>query len=216
MEARRRDNRLEVAMVDIDTLAPKAHLLRKVERIMDYAWLYERLSPYYCHDNVDPVVLVKMVLIQHLFGIPSLRQTHREIVLNVALSIGGFSGAICWIPHFATVNYAFCKRFPSELVAEIFEHILNKALKGKKDRYKPWEYTMIVTSAPEEMCCGTRRRIAMGSAHTGARRQVQMRSQRKGAKDTDASHLAEVSGHGGGIAQVRLRQRGLRLAQKDD
>jgi hypothetical protein len=49
------------------------------------------------------------------------------------------------------VSYAFCKRFPPELAAEIFEHILNKALKGKKDRYKPWEYTMIVASAPEEM-----------------------------------------------------------------
>jgi hypothetical protein len=28
------------------------------------------------------------------------------------------------IPHFATVSYAFCKRFPSELAAEIFEHVL--------------------------------------------------------------------------------------------
>ena len=32
------------------------------------------------------------------------------------------------IPHFATVSYAFCKRFPDELTSEIFEHILNKAL----------------------------------------------------------------------------------------
>ena len=32
------------------------------------------------------------------------------------------------IPHFATVSYAFCKRFPPELSEEIFAHILNKAL----------------------------------------------------------------------------------------
>ena len=32
------------------------------------------------------------------------------------------------IPHFATVSYAFCNRFPPELSAEIFEHMLNKAL----------------------------------------------------------------------------------------
>ena len=42
----------------------------------------------YCHDNgrpgTDPVVLIKMVLIQHLFGIPSLRQTHRDIQVNLA------------------------------------------------------------------------------------------------------------------------------------
>ena len=35
------------------------------------------------------------------------------------------------IPHFATVSYAFCKRFPDELTTEIFEHILNKALNNR-------------------------------------------------------------------------------------
>ncbi len=55
---------------------------------MDYDWLYELLYPYYCHTNgrsgTAPVILIKMVLIQHLFGIPSLRQTYREINVNVA------------------------------------------------------------------------------------------------------------------------------------
>lgn len=35
------------------------------------------------------------------------------------------------IPHFATVSYAFCRRFPPELSEEIFAHILNKALNDK-------------------------------------------------------------------------------------
>ena len=29
------------------------------------------------------------------------------------------------------MSYAFCKRFPDELTAEIFEHILNKALNNR-------------------------------------------------------------------------------------
>lgn len=42
----------------------------------------------------------------------------------------GFWAMGCWTSclHFATVSYAFCRRFPEELAAEIFEHILNKAL----------------------------------------------------------------------------------------
>ena len=36
-------------------------------------------------------------------------------------------GLLDEIPHFATVSYAFCKRFPDELTTVIFEHILNKA-----------------------------------------------------------------------------------------
>ena len=83
MEQWRKDARSEAIIVDLEALVPQDHLLRKIEKVMDYEWLYERLDPYYCHDNgrpgTDPVVLIKMVLIQHLFGIPSLRQTHQRI-----------------------------------------------------------------------------------------------------------------------------------------
>ena len=132
MEKRKKDGRKDVVMVDIEMLVPKDHVLRKIEKVMDYEWIYERLEPYYCQDNgrpgTDPVVLIKMVLIQHLFGIASLRQTYREIQVNVAYRwFLGYS-LLDEIPHFATVSYAFCKRFPEELSSEIFEHILNKAL----------------------------------------------------------------------------------------
>lgn len=135
MEEQKRDKRREVVMTDIEALVPKNHLLRKVERVMDYKWLYDLLEPYYCHDNgrpaTDPVVLVKMVLIQHLFGIPSLRQTHREIQVNNAYRwFLGYS-LLDEIPHFATVSYAFCKRYPAEVAEEIFEHILNKAINNR-------------------------------------------------------------------------------------
>ena len=95
----------------------------------------KRLEPYYCHDNgrpgTDPVVLIKMVLIQHLYGIPSLRQTYRRI--QDTLSYRWFLGysLLDEIPHFATVSYTFCRRFPEELSSEIFERILNKALNSR-------------------------------------------------------------------------------------
>ena len=67
MEEWRKDARKEVAIRDIEALAPEEHLLQKKERVMDYEWL----EPYYCHDNgrpgTAPVVLIKMVLIQHLY-----------------------------------------------------------------------------------------------------------------------------------------------------
>lgn len=110
MDSWKKDARKEAVIVDIDTLVPKDHLLRKIEKIMDYDWLYKRLDPYYCHDNgrpgTDPVVLIKMVLIQHLFGIPSLRQTYREITVNLAYRWFLGYGLLDEIPHFATVSYA--------------------------------------------------------------------------------------------------------------
>ena len=83
MEQWRKDARSVPVITDLEALVPRGHLLREIEKIMDYEWLYERLDPYYCHDNgrpgTDPVVLIKMVLIQHLYGIPSLRQTYQRI-----------------------------------------------------------------------------------------------------------------------------------------
>lgn len=130
------NKRKEAMIVDIDMLVPKNHLLRKVENVMDYDWIYERVAPYYTttgkgRPSVDPVVLVKMVLIQHLYGIPSLRQTYREIEVNVAYRWFLGYNLLTPIPHFATVSYAFCKRFPQELSVEIFDHILNKAINNR-------------------------------------------------------------------------------------
>ena len=133
MEGWRKNARHEPIIVDLEALVPKEHLLRKIEKVMDYEWLYGRLDPYYCHDNgrpgTDPVVLIKMVLIQHLFGIPSLRQTYREIQVNNAYRWFLGYGLLDNIPHFATVSYAFCQRFPDELTSEIFEQMLINSLR---------------------------------------------------------------------------------------
>ena len=118
MEKWGQDKRRDVVLVDIDQLVPADHMLRKIEKIMDYEWLYERLNPYYCHDNgrpgTDPVVLIKMVLLQHLYGSPSLRQTRERV--NDTVSYRWFLGysLLDKLPHFATVSYAFCQRFPAE------------------------------------------------------------------------------------------------------
>ena len=116
MEQWRKDARHEPIIVDLEALVPKDHLLRKIEKVMDYGWLYERLDPYYCHDNgrpgTDPVVLIKMVLIQHLkasrqavcFGLFSggltsaLSGSLARILLG-ALN-GGLNGGLGDIPGF--------------------------------------------------------------------------------------------------------------------
>ena len=40
MEDWRKDARHEPIIVDLEALVPKDHLLRKIEKVMDYEWLY--------------------------------------------------------------------------------------------------------------------------------------------------------------------------------
>jgi transposase len=80
--------RSRVKIVCLEDLVPEDHLLRKIEKAVDFDEIYPMVEGYYSQDvgrrAVDPVVLVKIVLIWHLFGIRSLRQTLREITINLA------------------------------------------------------------------------------------------------------------------------------------
>lgn len=75
---------------------------------------------------MDPVVLIKVVFIQHLYGIPSLRQTVRDIDMNIAYR--WFLGIPLNkpVPHFATISYAFRQRFTDTTVEQLFAWILSE------------------------------------------------------------------------------------------
>lgn len=115
-------------IVDTESLVPGSHLLRKIDAAVDFTKIYDMVEPLYCADNgrpsVDPVVLFKMALIQHLYGLSSLRRTAEEVSLNVAYR--WFLGYRLQedTPHFSTISYNFRHRFTSETVDQIFNWIL--------------------------------------------------------------------------------------------
>ena len=119
-----------VEIVDTESLVPKDHLLRKIDAAVDFNRLYEMVEPLYSEDNgrpsVDPVVLFKMVLIQHLYGLPSLRRTADEISANICYR--WFLGYTLQeeTPHFSTVSYNFRHRFTAETVDQVFAWILEE------------------------------------------------------------------------------------------
>ena len=123
--------RQSVEMLCTDMLVPKDHLLRKIDAAVDFDRIYDMVEYLYCNDNgrpsIDPVVLFKLVLIQHLYGIRSLRQTVKDAEVNVAYRwFIGYTMAQP-IPHFATISYAFATRFPSDVIEQVFAWILEEA-----------------------------------------------------------------------------------------
>ncbi len=132
MLERAKNLRNNLQIVDLEGMVPQDHLLRKIDKVVNFDHIYDLVEHLYCQDNgrpaVDPVVLVKIILIQHLFGIKSLRQTIKEIDMNIAYRwFLGFDLNVK-IPHFATVSYAFSHRFPSDIFENIFAWILEEAV----------------------------------------------------------------------------------------
>ena len=130
MLSRGQNGREIIQMVWLEDLVPKDHLLRKIDAAVDFNKIYEMVEELYSEDNgrpsIDPVVLVKMVLIQHLYGLPSLRRTAAEVEVNMAYR--WFLGYSLQdeTPHFSTLSYNFKHRFTSETVDRIFSWILNE------------------------------------------------------------------------------------------
>lgn len=120
-----------VEILCMEDRIPKDHLLRKIDQAVDFSHIYDLVADLYCNDNgrasIDPVVLFKCVLIQHLYGIPSLRRTMAEIDMNIAYR--WFLGyAVCdEIPHFSTISYNFRNRFHEDTIEKVFRWILWEA-----------------------------------------------------------------------------------------
>lgn len=78
----------ELELVYIENLVPKDHILRQIDKYIDFSFIRNLTKDLYCPDNgrpsVDPVVLFKMLFIGYLFGIRSERQLVKEIEVNVA------------------------------------------------------------------------------------------------------------------------------------
>ncbi len=132
MIERQPNQRREVEVTDIEGLVPKRHLLRKIERSMDWEEVYKLVEHLYSRDrgrpSVDPVVLIKIVLLQHLYGIRSLRQTLVECEVNLAYRWFLGYGLSARLPHFSTVSYNFLHRFSAETFEAIFELVLEQAI----------------------------------------------------------------------------------------
>ena len=124
------ENRSQMEFFCVEEFVPQEDLLRKIDGAVDFSYIYELVEDLYSADNgrpsCNPVVLFKMVLIQHLYGISSLRRTVEEIKMNVAYRwFLGYTMADS-IPHFATISYNFKHRFTEETIEGVFRWILRE------------------------------------------------------------------------------------------
>lgn len=128
--------RSQIQMFCMDDMVPQDHLLRMVENAIDWHFIYELVQDKYCSDNgrpsMDPVMLIKIPVIQYLYGIKSMRQTIKEIQVNVAyrwfLGLDMFDS----VPHFSTFGKNYTRRFKdTDLFEQIFERILAECYKAK-------------------------------------------------------------------------------------
>jgi len=120
--------------VCIDNLVPEDHILRQVQKHIDFSFVRDRMEPLYCLTNgrpaIDTVILFKMLFIGYFFGIRSERQLIKEIQVNVAYRWFLGYGLQSKIPHSSTISQNRRRRFNgSDVFREMFDDVVILALK---------------------------------------------------------------------------------------
>lgn len=126
--------REQIHFFSMEDLIPENHLLRDIDSAINFDFIYDLVKDKYSSDkgrpSIDPIMLIKIPLIQYLYGIKSMRQTIKEIEVNVAYR--WFLGLEMTdpVPHFSTFGKNYTRRFKdTDLFEQIFEKILEECFK---------------------------------------------------------------------------------------
>jgi transposase len=120
----------------LDNLVDQSHLLRQIDRYVDFNFIHEKCKPLYCPDNgrpaIDPEILFKMLFIGYLYGIPSERRIAEEVRYNVAFRWFLGYGLEDKTPDASTIWQNRSRRFKQTNIAqEIFDEIVRQAIEHK-------------------------------------------------------------------------------------
>lgn len=124
----------EIILYTLEDLVPEDSLFRKIDKYIDFTFIYDEVKDLYCSNNgrnsVDPVVLFKLVFIQTIDGLKSMRRTCEKA--KVDLEYRWFLGIPLGknTPHYSTFSQNYIRRFKgTDIFEKIFVNIVEQAIK---------------------------------------------------------------------------------------
>lgn len=76
---------------DFEKIVPESHILRRIDKVVDFSWLLEEVEELYSEENgrpsVDPEVIMRLMLAGFLLGIRHDRALMREAQVNMAIRL---------------------------------------------------------------------------------------------------------------------------------
>jgi transposase len=116
----------------LDEAVPDDHLVRQIAGVLDLSWVHAELRPFYSRmgrPSVDPVLMIRMLIIGYVFAIRSERALCREVQVNLAYR--WFCGLSIEdkIPDHSAFSRARNERFrDSGILRQVFERVVEACL----------------------------------------------------------------------------------------
>jgi transposase len=116
----------------LDDVVPDDHRVREIAAVLDLSWVHTELAPYYSplgRPSIDPVLMIRMLIVGYVFAIRSERLLCREVAVNLAYR--WFCGLSLEdkIPDHSTFSRARNERFrESDIFRRVFEHVVETCI----------------------------------------------------------------------------------------
>ena len=118
----------------LDEAVPDDHLVRSIRARLDLSWVYTELAPHYPEigwPSIDPVLMIRMLIIGYVFAIRSERQICREVQVNLAYRWFCDLGLEDTIPDHSAFSRARNERFrESDLFRRVFERVVGVCIEA--------------------------------------------------------------------------------------
>jgi transposase len=118
----------------LDEAVPDDHLVRRIAEVFDLSWVHCELAPYYPkigRPSIDPVLMIRMLIIGYVFAIRSERALCRDVQVNFAYR--WFCGLSIEdkIPDHSVFSRARHERFrDSDIFRRVFEQVVEACIAG--------------------------------------------------------------------------------------
>ena len=112
----------------LDEAVPDDHLVRKIGAVLDLSWVHGELEPYYSEvgrPSIDPVLMIRMLIVGYVFAIRSERQLCREVQVNLAYRWFCELGLEDRIPDHSAFSRARNLRFRE---GDVFRHVFERVV----------------------------------------------------------------------------------------
>src|SRR6184192_2291740 len=116
----------------LEEVVPDDHQVRAIAAVFDLSWVYGELSPHYPalgRPSMDPVLMIRMLILGYAFGLRSERLLCREVRVNLAYR--WFCGLSIEdkIPDHSVFSRARNERFrDSDIFRRVFEHVVETCI----------------------------------------------------------------------------------------
>ncbi len=116
----------------LDDVVPNDHRAREIAAVLDLSWVHGELAPYYPsigRPSIDPVLMIRMLILGYVFAVRSERLLCREVQVNLAYRWSCGLSIEDKIPDHSAFSRARNERFrDSDIFRRVFERVVEACI----------------------------------------------------------------------------------------